>query len=543
MLKYKIKNQFQPQPEEIKSLEQGLVKLAENGFDDFLRNYLLDIFLSFSIIEQKKILEKLAEEKNPFLKSFGAEAAHISKDFLMEDFNFDISYLKKNTSLIYLRSLSMADRREHGNFSEKISKNINHHNFPESPCPNILADETPVEFIRQISQMGKKETLAENKTEKDLLTHVLNQFEKASIIPGTEMRHLTSLCPHAILRKWYMKTKISSCGTEFTFEGLQTSYGKGFDIESSRISCLMEMCERISSFASIEDLKITSRKKDPGLIKISYSRGLEKNMPMLDPNNIRLEIPYNDETLFWMKAEQALSHKNRKEIFIPAQLSYLFLNLPEPSLFSALDSTGLASGDTGERAKLGGIFEAVERDCDYSTPFTLESCFRIKSSLPEINTLFDFYKDMGVDFFFQDITNKSGIPAYRAFVYGIDKIIYKGCSSHLDSKKAIIDALFEVPFPLINNQPSARATYDLPYRELEKLPDYSQKNVKENLFLMESLFFENNLSIIYSELTRPDIEIPVFKTIIPGFEINGEFDEYSRISKRQYNNFKTIFRD
>lgn len=93
----------------------------------------------------------------------------------------------------------------------------------------------------------------------------------------------------------------------------------------------------------------------------------------------------------------------------------------------------------------------------------------------------------------------------------------------------------------MNNPASKKIELDLKERYLEDIPDYSTGSISEDLKLLKTLLLKNNLKPIFSEITRPDLDIPVFRTIIPGLEINGDFDEYYRISNRQYNNFKKIY--
>ncbi|MGM0418386.1 MAG: YcaO-like family protein [Thermodesulfobacteriota bacterium] len=548
MIKYKIKlknnsatiGYFETIPENINSLKQGIGFLQENPYDDFLRNYLLSLFSELPYSEKTKFLEQEKESKNEFVLSLCAEAVFISQDISADDYNFDIEKLKNRTSLIYLKSLLYKDRKKHKDFCSYIKKNIDKHLFFKDEPPVLYPENNKVKFLFSLKDMDiKKEKPGESDV--SFFDHVLQQFDNAGIIPGSEMRHFSSLSPQGILRRWYMKTKICTHEADFTFEGIQTSYGKGLDLNKARLTCLMEMTERISSFASIEDMNIITRKNSPEIIKTSYSRGIKKGLNLLDPNSLRLETEYEDHDLFWMKAEQAVSPGKYNEIYIPVQMSYLFCNLPEQSLFSSLDSTGLASGDTPQRAKLAGIFEAVERDCEYSSPFILSSCFRIKSESEEIEKLLKFYKSKGIDFFFQDISHETGIPCYKAFVYGSDNIIYKGCSAHFNGKKALIDALFEIPYPTIDNPPSKIAGYDLPVIDTKELPDYSTDNINSDLLLAEELLLKNSIKPVYSEITRPDLDISVFKTIIPGFEMNGDFDDFYRLSKRQYDKFKAVF--
>ena len=93
----------------------------------------------------------------------------------------------------------------------------------------------------------------------------------------------------------------------------------------------------------------------------------------------------------------------------------------------------------------------------------------------------------------------------------------------------------------MNNSASKKIDKSLQERYFEKLPDYSSGSMSGDLIILESLFIKNGISPIYSEITRKDLDIPVFRTIIPGFEISGDFDEYYRVSKRQFENLKSAF--
>ena len=553
MIRYKIKlkntastiGYFQPEPEGVNDIESGLELLKINPFDDFMRNHLLTLFQDLNKEDQLEVIKKAASIKDKHMDSFCCEAVlfskHLSIENIIDDFNFNTHEISGKTSLIYLKSLSMEEQNLHRDFSIEVFKNINYHNFPEIDLPDFKPDEDKVKIKFSAADIVVNNPKEDNH-HPDIFSHALESLEKAGLIPGTEMRHFTSLSPEGILRKWYMKTNIKTGPADFSFEGIQTSYGKGTDLQSARISCVMELCERISSFVSVEDLKVVNKKTDDEVFHGSLEEGEKKGFNMLDPNSMRLEVPYTNEKLYWINAKQAVAPGKYQDIKIPIQTSYLFVNMPEPGLFSSLDSTGLAAGDTKERAMLKGLFEAIERDCEYSFPFDLHSCFRLVSDDEKINEILDSCRAKGIDFFFQDISSELGVPVYKAFVYGSDNIIYKGCSGHLDGKKAILDALYEVPYPTLNNPPSRRISYDLEERKFEDLPDYSTGTMAGDLEFIEDLLTKNNIHPVFSEITRKDLDIPVYRIIVPGFEISGDFDQYYRISQRQFKRLKTIFK-
>ncbi|MDY0131944.1 MAG: YcaO-like family protein [Desulforegulaceae bacterium] len=548
MINYKIKLEntslsigyFAPIPDEITNLDQGLSYIIENKFDSFMRNYLISLFLKLDKESQKNFLKTISLSTKPEIKSFESEILFLQNKLTSEENKFS-----SHSPLIYLKTLNNENLKEHNFFSFWMRKNTEEHLFVNEICPDFIPDEDKIFFNFSIDEIknnfDKKENSTKNKNF-DFFENVLSKFNSLGISSGNEMRHFNCLSPHGILRKWYMKTKVKTKKADFTFQGIQTSYGKGLELENARISCLMEMSERKASFVSVENMKIKDKKNHSDLVKMSLSQGLSKGLNILDPNSLRLEAPYMDDPLYWIKAKELTSPGNEEEIYIPAQISFLFLNLDEPDLFSSLDSTGLASGDSEERAKLAGILEAVERDSEFISPFDPDFCFKLKSRTSEINNLLNFYKSRGIDFFFQSIESETGIPCFRAFVYGNDGAIHKGCSADLNSKKALLDALFEVPYPISNNPPSKKITYPLKEVFFEDLPDYSTGEIKTDLEMLENYFYMNKIKIIYSELTQASLEIPVFKTIIPGFELNGDFDNYHRVSKRQFNKFKKIFK-
>jgi len=547
MIEYKLKLQntllsigyFAPVPEGIDEIQKGISYLLDNKFDSFMRNHLISIFFKLEKENQEKLLEKFSKSNNSEIKSFAAEILFLNKNNQSDQKNF-----KEHSPLIYLRTLDLENIKQHNFFSSCIKKNTEKHLPVDEKCPDLIFEDNKILFefsIDKIKPQSKKNNNLKDEIKSGFFEEVLSKFNKAELSAGNEMRHFDSLSPHGILRKWYMKTKIKTKKADFTFQGVQTSYGKGLNIEKARISCLMEMCERRASFVSVEDIKIKDKKNSPDLVKLSLSQGLQKGFNMLDPNLLRLEVPYLDFPVYWMKAQELTNNDKNKEIYIPAQVSFLFLNLDEPDLFSSLDSTGLAAGDTPERAKFAGILEAFERDSEFTSPFDLEKCFKLRSKSDKINSLFNFYKSRGIDFFFQAIENESKIPCYKAFVYGSDNLIYKGCSADLNGKKALLDALFEVPHPTLNNLPSKKIPYSLKEIWLEDLPDYSTGSIKQDLALVENYLLKNKIKIIYSDLTQSSLDIPVFKTIIPGLELNGDFDNYHRVSRRQFNNFQNFF--
>jgi ribosomal protein S12 methylthiotransferase accessory factor YcaO len=47
----------------------------------------------------------------------------------------------------------------------------------------------------------------------------------------------------------------------------------------------------------------------------------------------------------------------------------------------------------------------------------------------------------------------------------------------------------------------------------------------------------NGFRVIYADLTRQDVGLPVVRAIVPGMEILADFDRHSRVHPRLYANY------
>ena len=78
---------------------------------------------------------------------------------------------------------------------------------------------------------------------------------------------------------------------------------------------------------------------------------------------------------------------------------------------------------------------------------------------------------------------------------------------------------------------------NLPYVDIDNLPDYSTYNSENDLELLESVLTLNKYFPVYIDLTREDINLPVVKALVPGFEIMNDFDRFSRVGPRLFFNY------
>jgi ribosomal protein S12 methylthiotransferase accessory factor YcaO len=216
---------------------------------------------------------------------------------------------------------------------------------------------------------------------------------------------------------------------------------------------------------------------------------------------------------------------------------FLFCNLDEIKLFSALGSTGLGAGVTTAGAKLSALGEVIERDCEGTTPFEHSLCFEIETANDRLAALLNSYRSNGIHIQFQDLTPSMGLPCCKCFVVTGDGKIAKGTGAHLDARRALLAALTETPFPYPGGPPTQPAMEGLVRVPVEALPNYSSGSPEQDLRTLETLLLANGFRLIYADLTRKDLGLPVVRAIVPGMEILADFDRHSRVHPRLYANY------
>ena len=126
------------------------------------------------------------------------------------------------------------------------------------------------------------------------------------------MEHKASLSPIASLRHWMTDTRTVSGSLSNSLEAMQTSYGRGLSRAQADASCCMEMAERFSSYASFGPGGVLKYARDYPLTHAAYD---DLDVPAVDPNPIRLEVPYAGQKLHWMEGHAP----DGSPVLIPAQ--------------------------------------------------------------------------------------------------------------------------------------------------------------------------------------------------------------------------------
>lgn len=548
---------FGCRPEKVMPFDGMLSYLRTHPNDEFMRKELL---LKIAGLDKKPFRKKLesARQNDPLLHSLLCEATLLYEKFFGLQALFPYATraeLARQSPLIYIRSSCQPDQQNHFEWTKRFRDNIFAHR--QLPSPDHIglnplfedggatAGEDEQVAIRQLTsgitatrpgKAGGARFSPEETAQK-----ALERLETIHIFTDIEKRHVASLSPIGLLRRWQMHIRVRDNRHHYTLKGIQTSYGKGLSLDAARASCTMEIVERCSSFAGVENGQMTGYRQHYPLRHATFGELVKDGLTALDPNHLQLEAPYDDAPLYWIEGLGADGRRNQTPIWVPAQCVFLFCNLDEIKLFSALGSTGLASGNTPAEAKMSALLEIIERDAENTTPFHPARCFQMTTRDPALSALLEQYRTAGIHVQFQDLTPPMGVPCCKCFVVGMDGQVHKGTGAHLNARSALISALTETPYPFPYGPPSrpphARTTI-VPF---EALPDYSTGDIETDLTLLEQLLCANGFQPIYVNLTRKDLDIPVVKAIIPGMELISDFDRFSRVNPRLYRNYLRLF--
>ena len=535
-------------------LAQALTYLVQHPMDTFMRKFILrklgtlspgDVQALFKQFDPLPLpLQTLAYELFSLSPKF-ENLAHLFKDTPPEE-------LQQHTPLIILRVLSQEDHKIHQQWIEIFARNILDHeklalkeeiNIPE---PIVAPDSPPRQLatLDQVHSQLKNMNIASRPLPSiyDLARTAYTVLQKRQTFASIEMRHENSLSPIGLLRHWSFKRQIKTRTLSYALKSIQTSFGRGFNLDQARVGLYMEMVERFSSFASISSDQIMDLSGPNQVYPGSYSELKSKGFNCLDPNELCLDLQYQDEVLHWMQGEKVIQPGQTEPILVPIQLVYLFTNLDEVDLFDGLGSTGLAAGATVPQAKLAGLLEVLERDSEVLGFYEPQKCFRLTAEGTPIARLLDKLAQHEIYVTFQDLTNELGIPCFKAFVQTLDGQIVKGAGAHLDGQKAIVSALTEVPYPFPHGPKTKPWPKNLTTKSLRDLPNYCMENVEANLYQLETLLTKNNYFPIYVHLTRKDLGLPVIRAIIPGLELLTDFDDTTKVRARMWERYKKLGR-
>lgn len=542
---------FDAVPEGVGGFDAALARCRSRPNDDFLRKWLLRRIADWQPDAVKEHLLKIDDEDH-FLKALFFEACLLFPPLAPLRKHFPLRLrvrLARWSPTIFIRAHLRKDHRLHRRWIEKLRANF----FQHAPLPATasLDLEAPVARAHITKAMAVSEPLdrlavsmavdsrlgSDDIQDPAALTQLaLRRLTEAGIAVGQEMRHESSLSPIALLRSWQMAVTVDCGRHHYRLHGEQMAYGRGLDLEQARVACVMEIIERVSSYAVIAPDEVVGYRHADALVKATFSELRRNGRCALDPNRLGLEVPYRDEVIYWIEGRR-VTQDGDDPILVPAQCVFLFCNLDEASLSSGLGSNGLGAGATLAQAKVKALLEVIERDSAATIPYVPELCFEVACEDERVASLLRSYVQRGIHVGFMDLTGPLGVPCCKCYVVHGDGEIAIGTSAHLSAKQALVSALTETPYPFPTGPPSRPLPPAAIRVPLEALPDYDRGHAEQNLALLEQLLLANGFEPIYIDLTRADLDLPVVRAIVPGLEPLGEFDRFSRVHPRLYGNY------
>ncbi len=244
----------------------------------------------------------------------------------------------------------------------------------------------------------------------------------------------------------------------------------------------------------------------------------------------------------------SLTHGRHK--YLPTQLLYYQSKASAncDTFFCMGCSNGNASGNNLEEAVLQGFCELVERDAmalwwynRLRKPVVAVESFEE----PYLLDLIGYYRSLGRDAWALDITSDLGIPAFAAvsrMCAGPEEQILLGLGCHLDARIALQCAFSEMNQMLgmaergegqkltvedeetllwlktatLSNQPYMAPDSTVAARRREDYPCLHSRDLLEDIGLCRRIVEEQGMEVLVLDQTRPDVEMPVVKVVVPG---------------------------
>jgi ribosomal protein S12 methylthiotransferase accessory factor len=323
------------------------------------------------------------------------------------------------------------------------------------------------------------------------------------------------------------------------------SFGKGSTAEQGEASALMEAIERYSGIFQGDEIRIKRRFTDfaPGdaipandvqlfsesQYQTRHQQVPDDSQPVPDPADPSARIEWSP---VW-------SLRDKRFKYLPTSFLYFFYS--GRAAFHT-DSNGCAAGNTREEAIVQGFLELVERDA-----YAIWWYNRLRRAEVDLSQFDDSYvrdmqtqfADAGRKFWVLDITGDLGVPTYVAIMHWVQngqENIEFGSGAHFDRRIALLRALTELSQFLSiglmgggsGEKPSLDGVTPLRLQDHPFLipsdnpivpPAPGMKvhdNTRDQVEACVDIARNAGLDFLVLDQTRPDVEVPVVRVIVPG---------------------------
>ncbi len=315
--------------------------------------------------------------------------------------------------------------------------------------------------------------------------------------------------------------------------GNKKQMGKGSSPEQARASACMELAERFSFFAFMDN--------DNNFIYDTWAGVKSAGYPLLKLDKWLLSV--HDRTTSVDELERLISEIPIRWVWATNLTRDEEILLPFSWFYAINEFNGPAAGNTLEEAISQGIAEIIERHvCAEVTHGRLVTPHIDPDSVqnPVARALLDKFSANGIRVYLNDFTLDTGIPTVAALCFDPStfpeksEIVYTAGTTP-DPEKSLIRALTEVAqlagdFNSGSNYvasglPKPLSMDEVPYitssqgtAAIDTLPCLTDKN--KNIRLEVENFVTrlagNGMDVFVVDVTHPELDIPAVYTIIPG---------------------------
>jgi oxazoline/thiazoline synthase len=326
------------------------------------------------------------------------------------------------------------------------------------------------------------------------------------------------------------------------------SFGKGSTAEQGEASALMEAIERYSGIFQGDEIRAKRRFTDfpsgeaipPNKVLLFSDAQLRQGRESTPGQDEAEAIPELFDRSAAIEWSPVWSLRDARFKYLPTSLLYFFCR--GPAAFAA-DSNGCAAGNTLGEAMVQGFLELVERDA-----YAIWWYNRLQRPALDLGQFDDSYvrdlqrqlAEAGRRLWVLDVTSDLGIPTFVAVTHwmqnGRENIEF-GSGAHFDTRIALLRALTELnqflSLGLMGGGTGEKSSLDgdSPLR-LQDHPyltpsgnslvepnlgsKFGHLDTREQAMACVSLAKQAGLDFLVLDQTRPDIEVPVVRVIVPG---------------------------
>jgi ribosomal protein S12 methylthiotransferase accessory factor len=323
----------------------------------------------------------------------------------------------------------------------------------------------------------------------------------------------------------------------------------------AKAGALCEAVERYSGVFRGEEVRIRATYRELGeqaihpnkIMNFSAAQYLDRDVSNVKEDKFnRVPEPFNeDQEMDWTPV-WSLTHEKFR--YLPTAFCY-FSHPENKTVFAC--SNGNASGNILEEAILQGFFELVERDSValwWYNRLNMPGVDLDSFNEPFIQEMQNYYYQHNREIWVLDITSDLGIPAFAALTRNTNSAkegIMMGFGAHFEARVALTRALTELnqmmSFVLnlenskageniINDNATlewlkeatvANQPYLLPHsgklqRKASDYVDLSSDDFLTDIQTGRKIIEDKGMEMLVLEQTRPDIDMPVVKVIVPG---------------------------